>query len=318
LLPTVGLCVTRLCFGRPPNRGIEAVKFIAMKSPLRIAVLACGCAALWLIPAPPARAVTITFDAADLFRLVDHPGDGLFQHQQETPHQLWYRNSQGEIVNLGVTYANSLVPFYESGDPAVSYANLSALINNPAYGTRTTAFNISLRPYFGTTLAWGQDVVLRDPPADWSVGDAALAATYFSATAPEGWNAVYLWNPFMGPVVQWRTDNPFDLTTNFISPGSGSLLFSLTGDLLRDTDMDGVGDTELGLGDDLRLYLGTPFLATNVDFTQLPGGFLPGTLQYDSVVRAQVTSVPCQPVTAWLLVIGCAALGLFKRISAIA
>jgi hypothetical protein len=266
----------------------------------------------------PAQSVTVTFNGAELFRFAGDPTDGLYQHEQEIGHAMWYRDLSGALVNWGVTYEQSQVPYLEAADPNAAYTNLKNFVDGTgyAYQPQITAFNMALRPFDAITRGWGQDIVYRNQPADWSAGDAALAATYLSATAPAGWVANIRWDPFAGPVVQWTTLDPYDPSAGSINPTSSDLFFSFSADLMKDSDMDGIGDMEWAEGDAARLYLGTNFVwadwyATGIDFdeTSTP-------MQYDSAVPASVSRVPSEPLTVLLLAIGCGALGLVRRFAA--
>ena len=230
---------------------------------------------------------------------------------------MWYRDLSGAVVNWGVTYSQSQTARLEAADPNASYTNLKNFVDGTgyAYQPQMTAFNMALRPFDAITEGWGQDIVYRNPPADWTTGDAVLAASYVTATAPAGWVTNIVWHPFAGPVVQWTTLDPHNPAAGSIDPNSSDLFFSFTGDLLKDTDMDGIGDTEWVGSEDARLYLGTQFVwadwyATGIDFAQTST-----PMQYDSGVPARV-SVPSEPLTVLLLAIGCGALGLVRRFAA--
>ena len=282
-----------------------------MRTCKRAIVLCCVAAGLQGVAA---RAITFQFDAADLFKMAGDPSDGLLQHEQENPHRLWYRDLSGDIVNWGVTYGDSQVARFKASDPNAAYADYQNWVAlNIPFQPRITAFNVALRPYDATVEGWGQDITFRNPPADWTSGTPAQAAGFLDATAPPGWRAVLRWDPFAGPLVQWLTIDPLDPFGAFIDPNSSGQLFSISGDFLRDTDMDGVGDTEFAIGEDARLYLGTQTIFANWDAAGLDLQLASRFPQYDSVVGASVTSVPSEPVTAILMAMSCGALAFFRR-----
>ena len=106
------------------------------------------------------------------------------------------------------------------------------------------------------------NIWLRDNTAAQSWGERVVSNESYvpSATAADGWNVQVISNPWgPGYLVEWWTDDSSEYlrpTSETGGDGADIGLFSFTTDALFDSDLDGVGDTELVEGLGYRIWFG--------------------------------------------------------------
>ena len=203
-----------------------------------------------LVAGSQADEVTLRFNMADLLDL--HSAGGLMS-AVDNPRRVFYKQSSAAdgYNTWGATYETSAVGRYEPNDP--DFATASANYNSwLATDPGVWAFDLSLRPYDGSQ-AWGQQLMLANPPADWSTGTDAEAASYYTLSAAPGWVGEAYWSSWSGPTVGFYTPDP----AAYLSLGMDDAWFEITGDFLMDTDYDGVADTVPQVGDSMRFWVGS-------------------------------------------------------------
>ena len=256
-----------------------------------------------------ANVVTLRFNMADL---LDEYSTGGLMSAVDNPRRVFYKDSSlsDNYNTWGATYENSAVGRYEPNDPdfPTAFGNYQSWLNtNPGVGV----FNLSLRPYEGSR-AWGQQLMLANPPTDWTSGTDAEAATYFTTSAAPGWESYTRWNAWAGPVVGFYASDP----NAILEQGMADAWFEITGDFLMDTDYDGVADTVPQLGDSMRFWTGSfqdQLTTTDAEWTALGVTGLERPLddpQLNGVITAQV--IP-EPSGILLVVIGSGAIFYGRR-----
>ncbi len=254
---------------------------------VKVALLA---SCLGLAAGSRADVVTLRFNMADL--LGQYSTGGLMS-AVDNPRRVFYKQaSAADGYNTwGATYETSAKAAYLPNDPdfATASANYQAwLATDPGVGR----FNLSLRPYDGSQ-AWGQQLMLANPPADWTSGTDAEAATYLSASAAPDWNSRVYWSDWSGPSVDFSVTDPSAL----LRGGMADAWFEITGDFLMDTDYDGVADTAPQIGDSMRFWTGTgswEMTTTPAEWAALgvTGLERPQDPQFNAVITAQVIPEP--------------------------
>jgi hypothetical protein len=203
-----------------------------------------------LVAGSHADVVTLRFNMADLLDLHSMGGT---MGAVDNPRRVFYKQSGAAdgYNTWGATYSDSALERYNPNDPdyATAFANYNAwLATDPG----VWAFDLSLRPYEGSQ-AWGQQLMLANPPADWSDGTDEDAAAYYTASTAPGWNSETYWSSWSGPTIGFYTADP----ASFLTAGMDDAWFELTGDFLMDTDYDGVADTTPQVGDSVRFWVGS-------------------------------------------------------------
>ncbi len=238
-----------------------------------------------------ADVVTLRFNMADL--LGQHSAGGLMS-AVDNPRRVFYQQSSASdnYNTWGATYEDSAADRYDPNDPdfPTAFSNYQNWLDtNPKVGL----FNLSLRPYDGSQ-AWGQQLMLANPPDDWTTGTDEEAATYYTTSAAPGWNSYTRWNSWAGPVVGFYVTEPSAL----LRGGMEDAWFEITGDFLMDTDYDGVADTAPQIGDSMRFWTGSFAVAmstTPAEWAALGvvGVERPGKdPQLNAVITAQVIPEP--------------------------
>ena len=254
-----------------------------------------------------ADVVTLRFNMADL---LDQYSTGGLMSAVDNPRRVFYKDSSlsDNYNTWGATYENSAVGHYQPNDPDFPTAlgnYQSWLATNPGVG----AFNLSLRPYAGSQ-AWGQQLMLANPPAGWA-GTDAEAASYFTTSTAPGWNSEIYWSSWSGPTVRFYATE----SGVILKQGMADAWFEITGDFLMDTDYDGIADTAPQNGDSMRFWVGS----TSYELTTTPAewsalgvaGLERGKdPQLNGVITAQV--IP-EPSGILLVVIGSGAIFYGRR-----
>jgi len=254
---------------------------------MKVAVLA-SCVGLAI--GSRADMVTLRFNMADLLGLYSTGG---LMSAVDNPRRIFYKQgSAADGYNTwGATYETSAKAAYNPNDPdfTTAFANYQSwLATDPGVGR----FNLSLRPYDGSQ-AWGQQLMLANPPAYTPPGTDAEAATYLSASAAPGWNSRVYWSDWSGPSIDFSATEPSAL----LRVGMADAWFEITGDFLMDTDYDGVADTAPQIGDSMRFWTGSAsweMTTTTNEWAALGVAGLerPQDPQFNAVITAQVIPEP--------------------------
>lgn len=202
------------------------------------------------------QATTIQFRPNDWFNQCASVSTGGDKATQEDARALAKFSGGAGVREAYVTWDNSSVYGYTPSYYNVAQPDAINTYHNWAQGLGEgegiSKFNMWILPSgttYNSVLSWGPKVVMSSTEAANDAGDFTATA----GTAGNGWQwqVIDIYNGIYG--VQWTTED----SSKYLRPGGFDLgTFSLTGDFMYDSDNDGIGDRDLAMGDDIRLWLG--------------------------------------------------------------